>query len=89
MTRYRARDIERLRRLKDGTPRREVPHTVRSLAERIGTHYSTLGYLLTGERPTVDEQVAKGFAEEYGLTLEDLFLPEASASEDEEEGRSA
>lgn len=84
MTRYRARDTERLRQLKD-TPCREVPHTVRSLAEKLQTSHSVVGFLLTGERPVVDEQVAKGFAEEYGLPLEDLFLPETSLAQDEAE----
>lgn len=85
MTRYRARDVEQLRRLK-GTPRREVPHTVRSLAEKLQTHHSIVGFLLTGERPVVDEQVAKRFAEEYGLSLDDLFLPESSSIQDEDGG---
>lgn len=83
MTRYRARDIEQLRQLA-ATPRRTVPHSVRSLAKRLKTNSSTVGYLLTGARPTVDEQVAKGFAEEYGHTLEDLFVPDVSASEDDD-----
>lgn len=89
MTRYRARDVDQLRRLKE-TPCREVPHTVRSLAEKLQTHHQIVGYLLTGERPVVDERVAKGFAEEYGLTLDDLFLPEPSSAQDEAEieGRS-
>ena len=82
MTRYRARDIEQLRQLKD-TPCREVPHTVRSLAEKLNAPHSIVGFLLTGERPVVDEQLARGFAEEYGRALEDLFLPESSSAQDE------
>lgn len=88
MTRYRARDVEQLRRLKD-TPCREVPHTVRSLAEKLQTSHSIVGFLLTGERPVVDEQVAQRFAAEYGFAVEDLFLPEASSAQDEAEARSA
>jgi hypothetical protein len=88
MTRYRARDVEQLRELV-ATPRRAVPHSIRSLAKRLKTNHSTVGYLLTGERPVVDEQVAKGFAEEYGLPLEVLFLPEANSSENENSEGSA
>jgi transcriptional regulator with XRE-family HTH domain len=84
MARYRARDVEELRRLM-ATPRREVPHSVRSLARKVGTNHSTVGYLLTGDRTVVDEKVARGIADEYGCAVGDLFLLEPSPSEDEDE----
>lgn len=56
-------------------PRRMVPYSVRTLADEVGANRSTIGYLLAGERQTVDETVARGVAEAFGCSVEDLFEP--------------
>lgn len=83
--RYQPRDPEALRELLD-TPVRLVPHTHRSLAQQVGTSKSTIGYMLTGERDTFPEDVAKGVAEAYGKPLDELFVPIGSTSIDHVEG---
>lgn len=84
MSRYRVRDVQYLRDCMQSS-QRVVPHSVRSLAKQVGANSTTVGYLLTGERPVVDEKIAEGIAETFGVSLEDLFLPESSTSRDEEE----
>jgi transcriptional regulator with XRE-family HTH domain len=88
MARYRVRDVQSLR---DYMSRSEriVPHSVRSLAERVGANRSTIGFMLSGERPLVDEKVAEGVAEALGAPLEDLFLPEPSQFRDGDNGSEA
>lgn len=76
MARYRVRDVQALRERMQQS-QRVVPHSVRSLAELVGANRSTVGYLLTGERPVVDEKVAQGIAVALGVSLDDLFLPDA------------
>jgi DNA-binding XRE family transcriptional regulator len=83
MTRYKARDIEVLRKcMKE--PRRLVGYTVRTLASEVGANRTTIGYMLTGERPYVDETVAQRIAEVLGHSLGDLFEPSEFASENED-----
>lgn len=83
MTRYRVRDIKTLReRMRQ--PLRTVPHSVRSLAEQAGANRSTIGFMLTGKRPSVDEDVAKGVSEALGVPLAELFTPEDSPSREGE-----
>jgi transcriptional regulator with XRE-family HTH domain len=81
--RYQARDPEVLRELV-ATPVRLVPHTQRSLAELVGTSKSTIGYLISGERDSFTEDVARGVAEAYGKPLDELFVPAPSSSTDGE-----
>lgn len=87
MTRYRVRDIETLRRRMAST-QRVVPHSVRSLASLVGANRTSIGYLLTGERPVVEEALAQRIAVAFASTVEDLFLPELSPSQDGEPGTS-
>jgi transcriptional regulator with XRE-family HTH domain len=65
-------------------PLRTVPHSVRSLAEQAGANRSTIGFMLTGERPSVDEGVAKGVSEALGVPLAELFTPDDSPSRERE-----
>lgn len=77
MSQYRVRDVELLRsRMK--ASQRVVPHTVRSLASLVKASRSTIGYLLTGERPVVDEGLAQRVSVALGCDLDDLFVPESS-----------
>jgi transcriptional regulator with XRE-family HTH domain len=86
VTRFRVRDISELRR-RVKTSRREVivvPYSVRTLAERVGVNRSTIGYLISGKRPVVNEAVAKGVAEALEVSVEELFVPEDSQSREGE-----
>lgn len=82
MTRFRVRDVEALRGRMESS-QRIVPHSVRSLATLVKANRSTIGYLLTGERPVVNEALAQRIAVALGVPVEDLFAPEKSSSEDE------
>jgi len=85
MTRYQVRDVDALRdAMKE--PRRLVGFTVRSLADQVGANRTTIGYLLTGERPSVDEDVAKRIAEVFGREVDDLFAPVEFTSVNEDDG---
>lgn len=88
MTRYRVRDVEHLRECMSRS-QRIVPHSVRSLAKLVGKSPTQIGYLLTGERPVLDEEAAHGIAAALNRTVGDLFLPEPSRSRDGEEVDSA
>lgn len=77
MARYRVRDVEVLRKRMKAS-QRVVPHTVRSLAALVKVSSSTIGYLLTGERPVVDEGLAQRVSVALGCDLDDLFVPESS-----------
>jgi transcriptional regulator with XRE-family HTH domain len=74
MARYEVRNFQLLRDCM-ALPLRAVPYTVRTLADEVGANRSTVGYLLTGERKTVDEDVAKNIAEVFGVKIDDLFAP--------------
>ena len=81
MTRYRVRDQEKLReRMRKSE--RIVPHSVRSLADLVGKSRSQIGFLLTGDRPVIDEETAQGVASALKCDVDDLFLPESSQSRD-------
>lgn len=88
VARFRVRDIGELRqRMK--TSQREVvvvPYTVRTLADRLGVNRSTIGYLVSGKRPVVNEAVAIGVAEALGARVGELFVPEDSLSREGESG---
>jgi len=84
MTRYRVRDQEHLRDCVEKS-QRIVKHSVRSIAAEVGTNRSQIGFLLTGDRPVVDEEVARGIARVLNRTVGDLFLPELSQSRDRNE----
>lgn len=79
MTRYEVLDPVKLRECM-AEPRRTVPYTVRTLADEVGANRTTIGYILTGERQTVDEKVAKAIAELFGRSLDELFAPVAFPS---------
>lgn len=83
MTRYRVRDVDALRRCM-ASSKRVVPHSVRSLASLVGANRTSIGYLLTGERPVVEEALAQRIAEVFASSVEDLFMPEVSSSQDED-----
>lgn len=85
MKRYEVRDFQRLRDCME-LPLRTVPYTVRTLADEVGANRSTIGYLITGERKTVSEAVAKNIAEVFGVDLDELFAPAAFTSENDDEG---
>lgn len=73
MARYRVqRDALRERIAKS---KRVVPHTVRSLADEVKVSPSLVGHLLTGERDTVDGEVAERISEELEAPFGDLFVP--------------
>lgn len=83
MTRYRVRDIQALR-ARMASSQRVVPHSVRSLAALVGANRTAIGYLLTGERPTVDEALAQRLAVALASPVEDLFVPDVSTFRDGE-----
>lgn len=73
MARYRVRDKDKLRdRL--AKSKRVVPHTVRSLAEQVSVSPSLVGHLLSGERETVDSNVAERISAELQVPLSELFV---------------
>lgn len=84
MTRYEVLDLAKLNECM-AEPRRAVPYTVRTLAEKVGANRSTIGYLLTGERKTLPEDVAKNIAEVFEVRVEDLFAPVEFPSENGED----
>jgi transcriptional regulator with XRE-family HTH domain len=79
--RYQVRDLDELRKLLK-TPVRLVPHTERSLADEVGVSKTLIGYLKSGERETVAEDVATRVANAYGRNIEDLFVPVPSTCMD-------
>lgn len=85
--RYQVRNFDELRVLIEETPVRLVPHTERSLADQVGVSKSVIGYLKHGKRGTFPEDVAKRIAEEYGKSLDDLFVPASSTSMNGDEAR--
>jgi hypothetical protein len=86
VTRYRVRDNGLLRQLMKA-PRRLVPHTVQSLADQAGAPKSTIGFMLTGDRPVVSESVAEGVSEAFDVPLNVLFVREDSQYREEEDAR--
>lgn len=80
MAQYRVRDVELLRSRMRAS-QRIVPHTVRSLASLVKASRSTIGYMLTGERPVIDEGLAQRVAVALGSDLDDLFVAESSTFE--------
>lgn len=76
--RYRVR-IETFRE-EMAKPRRLVPHSVRSLAKVAKVNKTIIGYLLTGERPYVNEDVAVSIAEVFEKPVAELFTPEVYTS---------
>lgn len=83
--RYRIRDLDHLRECVRKSQRVIRPHSVRSLAELTGKSRTQIGYLLTGARPTLDEDAARIIASALGRTVGDLFLPDSSQSRDGKE----
>lgn len=79
MPRFRVRDPQVLRERLD-TSQRVVPHTIRSLAKQVNVSHALIGFLLTGERDTVDADLAKRIAKELKVPLRDLFVRENSPS---------
>lgn len=77
MTRYRVRDRGRLRE-RMAESKREVPHSVRSLAQQVKSSPSTIGHLLTGERDSLDGELAQRISESLGSSLDELFVEENS-----------
>lgn len=78
---YRVRDLDTLReRMK--ASKRVVPHSVRSLAELVGTSSTTVGNILTGTQPRVSAELANRLAVALGVPVADLFVSEVSASAD-------
>jgi len=88
MGQYRVRSVAMLRE-RMAKSQRVVPHSVRSLAALVGASRTTVGCLLTGERPTIDERLAQRIAVALGVPVDDLFLPEPSSSEDKDERRAS
>lgn len=71
---YSVRDVEALRQ-RMATSKRVVPHSVRSLADQVNSNRGTINALLTGEQPTLSEELAQRIAYELGVPMEDLFVP--------------
>lgn len=67
------------------TPRRLVPHSVKSLADEVKTSKSAIGFLLTGDRPVVTEHIAQGVSEAFGVPVDELFVPADSQSQEQEQ----
>lgn len=88
MGQYRVRSVSVLRE-RMAKSQRVVPHSVRSLAALVGASRTTVGCLLTGERPILDEALAQRIAVALGVSIGDLFLPETSSSEDEDRRRAS
>jgi transcriptional regulator with XRE-family HTH domain len=61
------------------TSERVVPHSVRSLADQVQSSRGTIGALLTGELPTLSEELAQRIASALNAPMEDLFMPTALA----------
>jgi transcriptional regulator with XRE-family HTH domain len=75
---YRVRDVKILReRMK--ASKRVVSHTVRSLADQVGSNRGTIGALLSGEQETLSEELAEQIAFAFGVPKEDLFVPSSFA----------
>jgi transcriptional regulator with XRE-family HTH domain len=74
MARYRVRDRLKLRERLAGS-KRVVPHSIGSLAKEVGVSAPLVGHLLTGERETVDGEVAKRISEELAAPFDELFAP--------------
>lgn len=82
--RYQVRDPDAMRELIEKTPVRAVPHSERSLADQVGVSKSLIGYLKHGGRDTFAEDFARGIAEVYGRSLDELFVSVESTSIDDQ-----
>lgn len=78
---FEVRDLDALKRRVEGS-QRIVSHSVRSLARVAGVGHATVGHLLTGERTTVSLAVAQRISAALGVPMDDLFVPAASMSGD-------
>lgn len=65
-------------------PARGRPWSLRDLASRLGCSHSTLGHLKSGERTTVDAELATRFAQAVGCQTAVLFMPVLSSESDDE-----
>jgi len=63
-------------------PARGARWPVRELAEVMGCSSSLIGYLRTGDRQHVDQELAHRIAEAVGCHVSSLFVPTVSASVD-------
>ena len=63
-------------------PARGARWPVRELADVIGCSSSLIGYLRTGDRRHVNEELGHRIAEAVGCHVGSLFVPAASASVD-------
>lgn len=79
MARFRVRDVAKLRD-RMAKSKREVPHSVRSLAQQVNVSHALVGHLLTGERDSLDGDVAERIAEALDTPVGDLFVEEGSPS---------
>lgn len=75
MARLRVRDLAQLRE-RMARSKREVPHSVRSLAQQVNVSHGLVGHLLTGERDSLDSDVAERIAEALDTPVGELFVEE-------------
>lgn len=86
MARFRVRDRTAFRD-RMAQSKREVPHSVRSLAQQVNSSSSFVGHLLTGERESLDGDLAERISEALDVPLAELFVEDVSPPGNGDDGR--